>query len=64
MLLDVNNVYVNSQNHGFNPREFIDAIPDEKIAYLHIAGHTWYEEDQMIIDTHGKKVVHPVWELL
>lgn len=64
MLLDINNVYVNAKNHGFNAEKFIDAIPAERVAYFHVAGHTWYEEDQMIIDTHGREVIDPVWDLL
>jgi len=63
LLLDINNVYVNSQNYGFDPGQFISEINTESIAYYHIAGHTWYEEDQMIIDTHGENVIEPVWEL-
>lgn len=63
MLLDVNNVYVNSVNHGYDPYLFIREIPSEKIAYLHIAGHSRREPD-LIIDTHGAAVIDPVWDLL
>ncbi len=63
MLLDVNNVYVNSVNHGYCPYKFIEGIPSEKIAYLHIAGH-WKESETLLIDTHGTAVIDPVWKLL
>ncbi|HMM77355.1 MAG TPA: DUF692 domain-containing protein [Gammaproteobacteria bacterium] len=62
-LLDVNNVYVNSRNHGYDPLEFLRALPGERIAYAHIAGHLRADED-LIVDTHGEAVVGPVWELL
>ena len=63
MLLDVNNVYVNSVNHGYEPMDFIAAMPAERISYLHVAGH-YVEPDGLIIDTHGAEVIDPVWELL
>jgi len=63
LLLDVNNVYVNSHNHGYQAKEFIDALPKDKIAYIHVAGHLRESED-LIIDTHGDKVIDPVWDLL
>jgi len=63
LLLDVNNVYVNSVNHGYDPRSFLDQIPVERIAYLHVAGH-YQEAPDLIIDTHGDEVVDPVWDLL
>lgn len=63
LLLDVNNVYVNAMNHGYDPGAFIDAMPTERIAYLHIAGHL-RESDELLIDTHGDEVVDPVWALL
>jgi uncharacterized protein (UPF0276 family) len=63
LLLDVNNIYVNSINHRYDPYEFLKEIPKERIAYLHIAGH--YDEDEDLkIDTHGTDVIDPVWELL
>ncbi len=62
-LLDVNNVYVNSCNHGFDPFDFLRALPGERIAYAHIAGHLRNDED-VIIDTHGEAVIDPVWALL
>jgi len=61
--LDVNNVYVNSVNHRFDPRAFIDAMPAERIVYLHMAGH-YQEAEDLIIDTHGAAVIDPVWQLL
>jgi uncharacterized protein len=61
--LDINNIYVNSVNHGFDPCEFLRALPGQRIAYAHIAGHFKRAED-LIIDTHGADVIAPVWELL
>jgi hypothetical protein len=61
MLLDVNNVYVNSRNHGFDPRAFIDRMPLDRVAYLHLAGHTVQEET--IIDTHIGPIIGDVWAL-
>ncbi len=61
--LDVNNIYVNSQNFGFDPFAFMDALPLERTAYIHVAGH-FVEPDGLLIDTHGAEVVDPVWSLL
>ena len=61
--LDVNNVYVNSVNHGYDPVEFIRAMPTERIVYMHIAGHH-NEARNLIIDTHAAEVIDPVWALL
>jgi uncharacterized protein (UPF0276 family) len=61
--LDINNVYVNSVNFGFDARTFLDAMPAERIVYLHMAGH-YQEAADLIIDTHGAAVIDPVWELL
>jgi len=61
--LDVNNVYVNSVNHRYDPVEFIRAMPTERIVYLHMAGHH-NEAQDLIIDTHGADVIDPVWSLL
>lgn len=63
LLLDVNNVYVNSVNHGHDPEQFIAALPSDRIAYLHVAGHL-REAPDLIIDTHGDRVIDPVWSLL
>jgi uncharacterized protein (UPF0276 family) len=61
--LDVNNVYVNSVNHRYDPLEFIRALPSDRIVYLHMAGH-YKEADDLLVDTHGTAVVDPVWALL
>lgn len=63
LLLDVNNVYVNSVNHRFDARAFIDRIPPERVAYLHVAGH-YNEAPDLIVDTHGADIIDPVWDLL
>ncbi|MCF6264727.1 MAG: DUF692 domain-containing protein [Xanthomonadales bacterium] len=63
LLLDVNNVYVNSINHHYDPIAFLQALPGERIAYGHIAGHYNQAED-LIIDTHGAAVINNVWDLL
>jgi len=63
LLLDVNNIYVNSINHGYDPVEFLKQMPAEKIVYLHIAGH-YNEAKDLIVDTHGADVIDPVWDLL
>jgi len=63
LLLDVNNIYVNSINHHYDPLDFLHSLPAERIAYIHIAGH--YEEaEDLRIDTHGADVIDPVWQLL
>lgn len=62
-LLDINNVYVNARNHGFDPRTWLEGMPLHRIRQMHIAGHTWDEEEQLILDTHGEEVVDPVIEL-
>jgi len=61
--LDVNNLYVNSVNQGIDARAFIDAVPHDKIAYIHIAGHS-QESADLIIDTHAQDVCEAVWDLL
>lgn len=61
--LDVNNIVVNSLNHGFNAREFLRSLPLERICYIHVAGHH-VEPDGLVIDTHGADVIAPVWQLL
>jgi len=63
LLLDVNNIYVNSENHGYDAIDFLRTMPARRIAYLHVAGH-FVEPDGLIIDTHGMPVIDPVWELL
>ncbi len=61
--LDVNNVYVNSVNHRYDPREFLRGVPAERVVYIHMAGH-YHESDDLLVDTHGAAVIDPVWELL
>lgn len=62
LLLDVNNVYVNSVNHGFDPVQFLSNIPLERVVQIHIAGH--HEFPEGLVDTHGAPVIDPVWDLL
>jgi uncharacterized protein (UPF0276 family) len=63
LLLDVNNIYVNSINHRYDANAFLDALPAGRIAYVHIAGH--YEEaPDLRVDTHGADVIPEVWALL
>lgn len=61
LLFDVNNVYVSAFNHGFDPGEFIQRVPHERIVQIHLAGHT--NLGKYIIDTHSAPVIDPVWEL-
>jgi hypothetical protein len=61
LLLDVNNVYVSSYNHGFDPLEYVKAIPHDRVCQYHLAGHT--NMGTHIIDTHSDHVIDPVWEL-
>jgi uncharacterized protein (UPF0276 family) len=63
LLLDVNNVFVNSRNHGFDPRAYIDRMPKERVVQIHVAGH-FVREDALIIDTHGEAVRDEVYDLL
>jgi len=63
LLLDVNNIHVNSVNHRYDADEFLDGLPAERVAYIHIAGHHNEAED-LIVDTHGAPVIDPVWRLL
>ncbi len=63
LLLDVNNVYVNSVNHGYDAAAFVEALPGDRVRYVHIAGH-YDEAPDLKIDTHGTAVIDPVWELL
>ena len=63
MLLDVNNVYVNSINHKYDAKAFINGLPSDKIVYGHIAGH-YDEAEDLKVDTHGADVIEPVWDLL
>lgn len=61
--LDVNNIYVNSVNHRYDPFQFLDALPTDRIAYIHIAGH-YNDAEDLIVDTHGAKVIEKVWQIL
>ena len=63
LLLDVNNIYVNSINHGYDAETFLHSLPGERIAYIHVAGH-YVEEAELLIDTHGAPINDPVWQLL
>ena len=61
--LDVNNVHVNSVNHGYDPVGYLDSLPLERVCYIHVAGHD-VEPDGVLVDTHGADVIDPVWSLL
>ena len=61
ILLDVNNVYVSSFNHGFDPKAYIDKIPVDRVVQMHLAGHT--NKGTHILDTHSDYVIDSVWEL-
>ena len=61
LLLDVNNIYVSSQNHGFDPLKFLDAMPPDRVQQIHLAGHT--HNGELLIDTHDQPVPDAVWAL-
>jgi uncharacterized protein (UPF0276 family) len=61
--LDINNIYVNSINFGFDAHEFLRGIPGERIVYSHVAGHLQVKPD-LLVDTHGENIIDPVWALL
>jgi len=61
LLLDVNNVYVSSYNHGFDARQYIDGIPADRVVQVHLAGHT--NEGTHILDTHSGRAIPQVWKL-
>ncbi|MDF1629479.1 MAG: DUF692 domain-containing protein [Alcanivoracaceae bacterium] len=63
LLLDVNNIWVNSINHDYDPHAFLAALPAERILYCHVAGH-YDEAEDLKVDTHGAAVIDPVWQLL
>ena len=63
LLLDVNNIYVNSINHRYDAEAWLKSLPAERIAYAHIAGH-YVEAEDLRVDTHGADVIDPVWQLL
>ena len=62
LLLDVNNIYVNSVNHGFDPIQYIRSIPLERVLHMHLAGHVEYQG--FLLDNHGAAIIDPVWRLL
>ncbi|GMU95756.1 DUF692 domain-containing protein [Ignavibacterium album] len=62
LLLDVNNIYVNAFNHNYDAHKFIDQLPLDKVAYIHMAGHEKVADD-LIIDTHGQSIIDPVYKL-
>ena len=61
ILLDVNNIYVSSRNHEFDPMEYVNSIPADRVAQIHIAGHSQFE--RYTLDTHDHPVLDPVWSL-
>src|SRR5215472_3340933 len=61
IMFDVNNVYVSSRNHGFDPNEYVDAVPVDRIVQVHLAGHT--DKGKYVLDTHSDHVRPEVWEL-
>ncbi len=61
ILLDVNNVYVSSFNHGFDPKEYINHMPKNRVKQIHLAGHL--NKGEYIIDTHDRTIIDPVWSL-
>ncbi len=61
--LDINNIYVNSVNFGFDAHKFLRGIPSKRIVYGHVAGH-YQQTPDLLIDTHGEDVIDPVWALL
>jgi hypothetical protein len=61
ILLDVNNIYVSSQNHGFDPMEYVQNVPHHRVGQIHIAGHSKFEK--YILDTHDHPVLDPVWKM-
>ncbi len=61
ILFDINNVYVSAFNHHFDPRNYIDAIPIERVQQFHLAGHNNYGD--YIVDTHDQAIIDAVWDL-
>jgi hypothetical protein len=62
ILLDVNNIYVSSVNHGFEPIDYLDAIPPDRVRQIHLAGHQ-NRPDGLIVDTHDAPISEAVWRL-
>lgn len=63
LLLDVNNIHVNSVNHGYDAHAFLHALPARRVRCIHVAGH-YVQAPDLLVDTHGAAVIDPVWELL
>ena len=66
-MLDVNNVFISSTNLGLSPQDYIDAYPTDQVGEVHVGGHDADHDDAgapLLIDSHGKPVVEPVWSLL
>ena len=63
LMLDVNNIYVNAINHGYDARKFLAGVPAQRVVYMHVAGH-YVEAEDLRVDTHGSDVCDPVWVLL
>ena len=63
LLIDINNIHVNSVNHGYDAEAFLNSIPGEHIVYAHVAGH-YVEAADFLVDTHGATIIDPVWKLL
>jgi uncharacterized protein (UPF0276 family) len=63
LLVDVNNIWVNSINHRYDPFDFLRGLPRERARYFHVAGH-YFEAEDLRVDTHGTSVIDPVWSLL
>ncbi|NJD07902.1 MAG: DUF692 domain-containing protein [Methylococcaceae bacterium] len=63
LLLDINNIHVNSVNHGYDALDFLRHVPGQRIAYAHMAGH-YVHADDFLVDTHGAEVIASVWALL
>jgi uncharacterized protein (UPF0276 family) len=61
ILLDVNNIYVSSRNHNFDPLTYVNSVPADRVAQIHIAGHSKFQK--YILDTHDHPVIDPVWKL-
>jgi uncharacterized protein (UPF0276 family) len=64
LLLDVNNIFVNSRNFGFDPWEMLEAYPIERVVQMHVAGHTAWEQYDMYVDTHGATVLPEVHRMM
>lgn len=61
MLLDINNIYVSARNHEFDPVDYINGVPQDRVQQFHLAGHSDYGD--YVIDTHDHPIVDPVWDL-